>query len=217
MKLVWRPALLLVGLAAAGLAIHLLPDSGASGLLAHLAAARGPAGGAVFLAAGALLCAVGVPRQIVGYVAGYAFGVWIGMALAMVAQVAACVANFVWARMVAREWARGAMERRWRGRLARIGGFLAANPFTATVTLRLLPVGNNLALNLLAGVSGIAAGPFIAGSAIGYVPQSFIFALVGAGARVDRATQLGVGVALFAASAAAGGLLLRRYRALAPA
>jgi uncharacterized membrane protein YdjX (TVP38/TMEM64 family) len=216
MRLVWRPALLLVGLAVAGLAIQLLPEGGASGLLARMAAIRGLTGGAVFLAGGALLCAVGVPRQIVGYAAGYAFGVWIGVALAMGAQLAACAGNFVWARMVGRDWARGAMEKRWKGRLARVDGFLAANPFTATVTLRLLPVGNNLALNLLAGASGIAAFPFLAGSAIGYVPQTLIFALVGSGARVDRATQLGVGVVLFAASAATGALLVRRYRALAP-
>ncbi len=217
MRLIWRPALLLAGLLLAGLCLHLLPDGGAAGLLTRLAAEPGLGSGAAFMAVAALLCTVGLPRQIVAYAAAYAFGFWIGTALSLAAQLAGCAVDFLWARMLGRDWARRSMQRRWKGRLARVDAFLTANPFSATLTLRLLPVGNNMALNLLAGVSGIAAMPFLAASAIGYLPQTIIFALVGAGGRVDRMAQIGVGVVLFAISAAAGAILLRRYRALAPA
>jgi uncharacterized membrane protein YdjX (TVP38/TMEM64 family) len=212
-----RSLALLGGLVLAGLALHLLADRGPSGLLAGLTASHDTAGIAAFCGLGTLLCAVGVPRQIVAYAAGYAFGFWPGTCLSLLAQVVACAADFGWARLIGRDWARRVMQRRWQGRLARIDGFLTANPFAATLTLRLLPVGNNLALNLLAGISGIAALPFVAASALGYVPLTMVFSLLGAGTRVDRATQLGIAVLLFALSAAVGTLLLRRFRGVAVA
>jgi uncharacterized membrane protein YdjX (TVP38/TMEM64 family) len=90
---------------------------------------------------------------------------------------------------------------------------LAGSPFNATLALRLLPVGNNLALNLLAGMAAIGLVPFLAASAIGYLPQTVVFALLGKGVRVDGAWQLALAVALFVVSAAIGFLLLRRHRA----
>ncbi len=215
MIVVWRPALLLAGLVLAGLGLHWLPVGGAPALLVELVAEPGLAGSVLFVGGGAVLCAIGVPRQIVAYAAGYAFGFWIGLAAALVAQILGCVADFYWSRFVARDWAQRIMQRRWTGRLARVDRFLADNPFTATLTLRLLPVGSNIALNLLAGVSAITISPFLAGSALGYMPQTVIFALLGGGARVERSAQLAIGVALFAVSAAAGVVLLRRFRAVA--
>ncbi len=217
MSAVWRPFLLLAGLVLAGLALHALPEGGASKLLEQLSAEPSASSAAMLVVIGSLLCAVGVPRQIVAYAAAYAFGFWMGAALSLAAQMVGCVADFYWARLVGRKWAREKMARRWGGRLARMDDFLTANPFTATVILRLLPVGNNLAVNLLAGVSGVAAAAFMVGSAIGYVPQTVIFALLGGGARVDRATQIVVAVALFAASALAGVVLLRRHRSVVAA
>ena len=90
---------------------------------------------------------------------------------------------------------------------------LAGSPFNATLALRLLPVGNNLALNLLAGMAGVSLVPFLAGSAIGYLPQTVVFALLGKGIRVDGAWQLGLGVGLFVVSAVIGLLLLRQHKA----
>ena len=79
----------------------------------------------------------------------------------------ACAADFWWARLLARRWAMRLL-RSSGGRLARLERFLAANAFTATLTLRLLPVGSNLALNLLAGVSAVAAGRSWLASVLGY-------------------------------------------------
>ena len=90
------------------------------------------------------------------------------------------------------------------------------NPFWATLSLRLLPIGSNILLNLLAGVSGIAAPPFLAATLLGYVPQTIIFALLGGGVQVGHAAQVALAVILFAASLGGGLLLLRRTRRLAP-
>jgi uncharacterized membrane protein YdjX (TVP38/TMEM64 family) len=177
---------------------------------AALAHATPTPGGAVSLVlAGALLCAAGMPRQAVAFAGGYAFGLWPGAALSLLAQLLGCVLDFAVARTSGRAWA----TRRLRGRLARIDRFLAANPFTATLTLRLLPVGNNLALNLLAGLSGMPVTPFLAATLIGYVPQTIVFALAGSGVHVDRTSQVALGAALFLVSAGLGYLLLKIRKA----
>ncbi len=162
----------------------------------------------VFVLVAALACALGVPRQVAAYAAGLGYGIWGGFLLAMLAVMLSCVLDFVWARAIARDWA----ARRMRGRLARLDAALSRHPFTATLTLRLLPVGNNLALNLLAGVSAVAAWPFLAASALGYVPQTVVFVLLGSGVRVGQTMQLALAVALFVAASLIGLYLLRRTR-----
>lgn len=200
--MLWKPALLLGGLLLAGVAVR----NGWGREALDAPAQAGPAG---FLLVAAAACAVGVPRQVVAYAAGLGFGTWAGCALALLAELAGCAADFLWARLVARDWA----ARRIRGRLARLDDRLRRHPFGATLTLRLLPVGSNILLNLLAGVSAVAMGPFMLASAIGYVPQTVVFALLGGGVRVDRTEQLLLAGGLFVAASALGLWLMRRVRA----
>ncbi len=202
----WKGALLLAGLAGAGLAVR----GAGAGLLSG--APPTAQGAATLLCAGAALSAVGVPRQAVAFAGGYAFGAWPGGALALAAQLLGCALDFWWARLAARDRAAAL-----RGRLARLDRALSARPFVSTLTLRLLPVGNNLVLNLLAGASGLRAGPFLAASALGYVPQTAVFALAGSGVHVNRSVQLALGGVLFAASLGLGWFLLRSSRAGAAA
>lgn len=204
LRAIAKAALLLGGLLGAWWALRHL------GLDDESMAAAQRHGPAAFVAVAALACTVGVPRQVVAYGGGLAFGFWPGCALALVAEVLACAANFLWARLVARRWAAAWLARRGGGRMERLDRFLHANTFTATLTLRLLPVGSNLALNLLAGVSGVALAPFLAASALGYIPQTAVFALVGGGLRVSDGAKVALGIALFAVSAGLGLYLLRR-------
>jgi uncharacterized membrane protein YdjX (TVP38/TMEM64 family) len=174
---------------------------------------QGFQGELVFLGLGAALTAVGVPRQAVAFIGGYAFGAMVGTALALVAQLLGCAASFYWARAVARGWAERRLAGRFGRRLRPLRDALAANPFGATLALRLLPIGNNLALNLLAGMAGIPTLAFLAASAPGYVPQTLVFAFLGKGVRVDGAWQLALAGGLFVVSVAIGYWLLRRHRA----
>ena len=202
----WRPALLLLGLVGAGLALRRM------GLDTRVAAA-GEQGPLAYVLVGMLACTVGVPRQVVAYAGGLAFGFWPGTALALLAEALGCAADFFWARLLARRWALGWLRRRGGGRLERLDRHLCANAFTATLTLRLLPFSSNLVVNLLAGVSGVSAGPFLAASVLGYVPQTAVFALLGGGVRVSQGVQVALAAALFAASIGLGVLLLRRQPA----
>jgi uncharacterized membrane protein YdjX (TVP38/TMEM64 family) len=205
-----RGALLAAGLLAVAALLHYAPLEQEHALLDAWVVGQGWRGLLLFVLAGGVACGLGVPRQAVSFAAGYVVGAWGGTVLALPAELIGCALNIVWAGSIARNWAR----RHISGRLGRLGGFLIANPFSATLTLRLLPVGNNLALNLLAGMLGIPAVPFLAASAIGYLPQTVIFALLGSGARVAQGTQIVIGVALFAASALLGLWLVKRVRTI---
>ena len=196
-----RSVLLIAGLVLAGV---ILRSAGIEGGITA-AGTRGPA---AFVGMGALLCTVGMPRQVVAYAAGLAFGFWTGMALALLCEVIGAAADFAWARVIARDWAIRRLGTG--GRIARVHRTLTARPFTATLTLRLLPIGNNLALNLLAGVGSIPLCPFIAASALGYLPQTVVFALLGEGVQVDRTIQIVLAAGLFVVSMGLGWLLMRR-------
>ena len=166
-----------------------------------------------FVLVGAAITAAGVPRQTVAFLGGYAFGAVLGGALALVAQLLGCAASYGWARLLGREWAERRMAGRFGHRLRPLRDALTANPFGATLALRLLPVGNNLALNLLAGMAGLRAVPFLLGSALGYLPQTVVFALLGKGIRVEGAWQLGLAAVLLLVSTGIGLWLLRRHQA----
>jgi uncharacterized membrane protein YdjX (TVP38/TMEM64 family) len=167
-------------------------------------------GALAFAAAGAALTAAGLPRQVVAFAGGYVFGPVAGSVLSLLGQMVGCVVDYGAARFVAGDWARRTIARR--PRVAFVHDTLAAHPFTSTLTLRLLPVGNNLVLNLIAGVAAVRAVPFLLATLIGYVPQTVIFALLGSGVQLGRGTQLGIGAALFVASGALGYALYIRRR-----
>ncbi len=202
MKTWLKPLVLLAGVAALAVGLRMLSTHH----LASFAALRGPGGQSAFFGLSVAALAFGMPRQIVASAASASYGLWVGVAIALVAQALACVINFFWARFVAHDWA----QKRLSGRVAKLNALLAANPFSVTLMLRLFPVGNNLALNLLAGVSSVPPLPFIAASIIGYLPQTLVFALVGTG----RSVSLGLGGALFVVSMALGLWLAKRHQEL---
>lgn len=197
-----RLLLLVAGLIAAGLALRALRP-GWEGF------SSAGAGAGSFVAVATLALAVGAPRQVAAFAAGYAFGGGEGTALAWLATLLACAADFLWARAVAGGWAR----RRLAARFARLEQVVAERPFAATLAVRLFPLGNNLAVNLAAGVSAVAPLPFLVASAVGYLPQTVVFALLGDGVHVARLVQVATGLVLFVASTAIGVALFRGVRA----
>lgn len=208
-RLVVKPIGLALGLVLAGVVLKTLAGGVKGGLFAQYVVGHGIEGEALFVLGGALLTAAGLPRQAVAFAGGYAFGLKLGLALAMAAQILGCLADFYWARAVARDWVRARLG----PRIARLDARLSAHPFTTSLTLRLLPIGNNVVLNLLAGLSSVSAPAFLVASAIGYVPQTLVFALLGSGVQVSHGMQIGLGAVLFVLSAGFGLLLMRRWKA----
>ena len=169
---------------------------------------KGISGELLYVAVGGLITAVAVPRHIVSFLGGYAFGAGLGTALALIATEIGCVLVFFYGRYVGRPL----VSERLRARVRRIEDFLASNPFSMTLLIRLLPVGNNFATCLAAGVSRVPARPFLLGSLLGYVPQTFVFALAGSGVELGQSMRLVVAVVFFVVSGAIGIWLYRRYR-----
>ncbi|MBU6448864.1 MAG: VTT domain-containing protein [Rhodospirillales bacterium] len=206
-----KPALMAGGLIAIAATLPLMGHGAAQTTLTSALAEGGLRGQTVFLLLSTLLIGIGLPRQIPAFAAGYAFGPWYGTAIALVAQVLACSLDFIWARAIAQDFCR----RKFGAKLAWVDRTLTRHPFTATLMLRLMPVGNNLLLNLAAGLTSVRMLPFLAASAIGFIPQTIVFALLGKGSAPDHAHLLLLGGATFLASALLGLILLRRNRAAA--
>jgi len=205
-----KPALMAGGMIAVALALPLLGAASAQNTLGGMLAQGGVRGPAMFLLLATFLTAIGLPRQVPAFVAGYAFGPWYGTAIALVSQVLACSLDFIWARAIGQDFVR----RRFGAKLAKLDSTLAAHPFMATLTLRLMPVGSNILLNLAAGLSSVRILPFLAASALGFIPQTVVFALFGQGSAPTHAHMLLLGTAMFMVSATLGLLLLRRSKSL---
>ncbi len=169
---------------------------------------QGALGEILFIAVAALFLSIGLPRQVVSFLGGYAFGFVAGTAWALAVTAFGCVIAFGYARLLGRAMVR----KRFSARIRRIDEFLRNNPFSMTLLIRLLPAGSNLLTNLAAGVSSVPAAPFIAGSTLGFIPQTMIFALAGSGVSLDPALRIGLAMALFVVAGAIGLSLYRKHR-----
>ena len=208
----WGPALLLfVGLSLFLLVLHcLMPEAVFFLGLVDAWLPQGLPGWMGYVCAAACLICLAVPRQLISFAGGYAFGAVMGAILATLGVTLGCILAF----SLARRFGQGFVERRYGEQMGRFNRLLSANPFLLAVFLRLFPSGNNLVFSLLAGVSRIRALPFWGGSCIGYIPQNFVFSLLGSGIRIDPFLRFGIGALLFAVSCALAGFLYRRFRFL---
>ncbi len=175
----------------------------------HEVRGRGLTGELIFLGMGGLATALGLPRQVVAFLGGYAFDLLLGTALGLLASALGCLLAFYYARL----FGRSLVTARFPGKVRHLDAFLGRHPFSMALLIRLLPVGHNLSTNLIAGVSSVPALHFVAGSALGYLPQTLVFALAGSGVHLDPELRIGLAVALFVASGLLGVWLYRRFRA----
>ncbi len=169
---------------------------------------QGPTGILLFMALAAFASAAGAPRQALAALGGYAFGALWGCVLVGLALPLGCALGFWYARLLGRS----SLQRRFGPRIARLEAFLAHSPFAMTVAIRFLPVGHNALTNMLAGITHIPFAPFFLGSAVGYLPQSIIFCLLGSGLRVDPLWRTAAACVLFVVSTLIGMWLYGRYR-----
>ena len=205
-----RGLMILALLAAVGLLLKSSPlgDLFEKSAIDEMVKGQGLKGEFLYVAAGALLTAVGFSRQAVAFMGGYAFGLAYGTGLSVLAAAIGCAMTFCYARFFARE----TIASKFSDRIRRVDAFLSENPFVMTLLIRFLPMGSNFLTNLAAGVSGVPGVVFVAASAVGYVPQMVIFALVGSGVHLDTGYGIGLSVILFIASGLLGVHLYRKYR-----
>lgn len=206
---------LIATLVAVGLALRLLELDQALDehwIDAHIRG-QGALGWLTFLAVAALFTAAGLPRQIIAFLAGYAYGFIAGTAIATLGTALGAAITFSYARFLGRSL----VKRRLGTRISKIDAFLHENPFSMTLIIRLMPVGSNILTNLVAGVSSVRSAPYLLGSALGFIPQTAIFALLGSGFKVDFAWRVATSAILFLLSTWLGWRLYRTKRRAAAA
>jgi len=176
-------------------------------------AGAGPAGPVVFvLAAGALSLAL-FPGQVSATVAGVLFGAVAGTLLTLGATLLGAALCLLAARRLGAEAVvslLGPRGRRWQA-------WLAANGFSAVLASRLAPGTPAGMINYLAGLAGIRARAFLPAVALGALPKTIAYVMLG-GALSDPLSAAGAfAVALYVGAAAGGALIGRRLLRSRPA
>jgi uncharacterized membrane protein YdjX (TVP38/TMEM64 family) len=175
----------------------------------------GPWAPPAFVALTALGVAIGVPRLALAALAGVLFDWLLGSALAQVGAFLGCWATFAVGRALGRDYLDAAVRRRM-PRAAALLDFIGRHGFASNVMLRLSPVGNAFATNLLMAMSSVGTGVFLAGTFVGTLPETVIMALGGSAAGAAHpegaATRLIFAAAAMAVLATGAALWTRRAR-----
>ncbi|WP_447977475.1 TVP38/TMEM64 family protein [Candidatus Nitrospira bockiana] len=106
---------------------------------------------------------------------GFLFGSVLGTLYVNVAATSGATLGFLAARYVLRDW----VERKFGDRLGPIQEGFAKNAFSYLLTLRLIPIFPFFLVNLVSGLTRIQVGTYVAATAIGIIPGSFVFANAG--------------------------------------
>ncbi len=169
---------------------------------------KGVAGMLFFTVLSALLSCFFVPRQVLSFVGGYAYGVFWGTLLVTVGASVGCLLTFLYTRFLGFNY----MQKKFHTRILWLENLFSKNAFGMALTIRILPVGSNVLLNMLAGVSKIPLTAFCFGSAIGFIPQNLVSALLGSGLRVDPFIRVGFAALLYGGGLLFGLWLFTRFR-----
>ena len=106
---------------------------------------------------------------------GFLFGSFLGTLIVIIPATLGATLAFLAARYLLRDW----VERRFGDRLKTIQKGFAKNSFSYLLTLRLIPLFPFFLVNLVSGLTRISLGTYLAATALGIIPGSFVFANAG--------------------------------------
>ena len=107
---------------------------------------------------------------------GFVFGPWVGTGVVIVGATAGATLAFLGARYLFADAAR----RRMGPRLAKVAAGFEENGFSYLLFLRLVPLFPFWLVNLASALTGVRTGTYVAATALGIVPGSFVYAFLGA-------------------------------------
>ena len=169
-------------------------------------------GMSLFLLAGMLATSVGLPRQLVAFIAGLAYGIPLGLTLSLVATLAGCLLTANVSRRFLSSWVSGKFPKI----IATLNSFVGDDLFLKVLVLRLQPLGTNLMSNVCIGFTKASLPIFLLASAVGYIPQMMVFIMLGAGLRVESQAQLMLSIILLVLSLVLAAIVYRRHIANMP-
>jgi len=106
---------------------------------------------------------------------GFLFGSVLGTLFVNIGATIGATMAFLAARYLFRDW----VERTFGDRLEPIQAGFATNAFSYLMTLRLIPAFPFFLVNLVSGLTRINGGTYVAATAVGIIPGSFVFAYAG--------------------------------------
>ena len=106
---------------------------------------------------------------------GFLFGSVLGTLVVNVGATTGATLAFLAARYLLRDW----VENKFGDRLGPIQAGFAQNAFSYLMTLRLIPAFPFFLVNLVSGLTRVNLGTYVAATALGIIPGSFVFAFAG--------------------------------------
>ena len=106
---------------------------------------------------------------------GFIFGSFLGMLYVNVGATSGATIAFLASRYLLHDW----VEQKFGARLGPIQEGFAKNAFSYLMTLRLIPLFPFFLVNLLSGLTRVNVGTYLAATALGIVPGSFVYAYAG--------------------------------------
>lgn len=134
-----------------------------------------------------------VPRQLLSLVAGYFYGVWLALLVVSCGVGLGCLFSMSYGNFLAKKF----FQKNMRKRLYYLENIFAKSTFGIALGIRIMPIGCNTLLNMLVGATKIPFWKFWAGSALGYIPQNFIFALLGSAGKTENNSTVLMSVLLY--------------------
>src|SRR5881396_702423 len=131
---------------------------------------------ALYIAIYCVVVAVSLPgAAILTLAGGFLFGSVLGTVFVNLGATTGSTLAFLAARYLLRDW----VEQKFGDRLEPIQEGFAKNAFSYLMTLRLIPLFPFFLVNLVSGLTRINVGTYIAATAIGTLPGSFVYAYAG--------------------------------------
>lgn len=137
----------------------------------HYAASVG-----IFILAYCLLVAASLPGAVfLTLAAGFLFGPALGTVYVNLGATAGATLAFLSARYLFHDW----VERQFGARLGPLQEGIAKNGFSYLLTLRFIPVMPFFLINALSGLTRIPLATYVAATALGIIPGTFVYAYAG--------------------------------------
>jgi uncharacterized membrane protein YdjX (TVP38/TMEM64 family) len=130
----------------------------------------------LFVVVYCLVVALSLPgAAIMTLAGGFLFGSLLGTLYVNVGATTGATLAFLAARYLLRDW----VETKFGHRLGAIQDGFSKNAFSYLMTLRLIPLFPFFLVNLVSGLTRVSFATYVAATAIGIIPGSFVFAYAG--------------------------------------
>lgn len=147
-----------------------------------------------------------VPRQILSLVAGYFYGWKIAAVAVSLGAGLGCLLSMAYGGFLAKNFFRQKMAKRIRC----LEAVFAKSAFGVAVGIRIMPVGSNTLLNMVAGAAAIPFWQFWLGSVLGYVPQNLLFAVLGNAGKTEQDLAVYASLAVYGVLFLAGFAIVKK-------